>query len=270
MSNVYADEIIAKYKNGNINRTQIDASLKANSLFDASPKNFETFPSETKKQILEGYALANYISDLIKADSSAKIDELALDAYVSEMKEDAKRRLYILAKIKNSISDSEIKTAYDTFAKQFAEKTEYNLSQVIIEDEKNAKEAKKSLDKGEKFEKVYEKFASEMAKSASKDGKIGKVLSGDMQAEVDEELKKTEKGKFTSPIKTDFGWQIFLVEDKKQATPPSIDEVKEGVRLELESKKMRDMIEGWKKDADIQITLPVTGPEMGSAAPNAQ
>jgi peptidyl-prolyl cis-trans isomerase C len=57
-------------------------------------------------------------------------------------------------------------------------------------------------------------------------------------------VAKMEKGKYTEqPVQTSFGWHVILLEDSRDATPPSLDELKPQIQQMLQSRMVNDYLE---------------------------
>jgi len=65
---------------------------------------------------------------------------------------------------------------------------------------------------------------------------------------------KLDKGKYTEqPVQTQFGWHVILLEDTRDATPPSLDELKPQIAQMLQSKVVNDYLEKLKSGAKIEV-----------------
>jgi peptidyl-prolyl cis-trans isomerase C len=71
-------------------------------------------------------------------------------------------------------------------------------------------------------------------------------------------VAKLEKGKYTKePVKTQFGYHVILREDSRAQTPPPFDAVKEQIKPILERKKVQAMVENMRKQAKVEIFVPL-------------
>lgn len=103
----------------------------------------------------------------------------------------------------------------------------WKLSHILfkVEDEAKARETYEELKKAspDKLEETFVKFARERSTdtaAAAQNGDLGWVTE---KTEFDktflEAAMKLEKGQFTEPVKTQFGWHIILATDKDPARP---------------------------------------------------
>ena len=126
---------------------------------------------------------------------------------------------------KNPIPDAELKKEYDAIKAQMGDK-EYKVKHILVEKEDEAKDVIAQLQKGAKFD--------ELAKARSKDpgskdrgGDLDWNAPGGFVKPFSDAMIATPKGKFTAtPVQTQFGYHVILVEDIRDAKVPSFDEVK--------------------------------------------
>ncbi len=157
----------------------------------------------------------------------------------------------------NPVTEAEIKAEYDS--KVAAEKgTEYKASHILVKTEEEAKKLIAELDKGADFAKLANKNSLD-AKESQNGGDLGWFSAGQMVAPFSEAVAALEKGKYSKePVKTQFGYHVILKEDSRPLTPPSLDTVKEQLTPFLQRKKVQGMIEALRKQAKVEILVPLT------------
>lgn len=168
----------------------------------------------------------------------------------------------------NPVTDAEIKAEYDS--KVAAEKgTEYKASHILVKTEAEAKKLIAELDKGADFAKLANKNSLD-AKESQNGGDLGWFSAAQMVAPFSEAVAALEKGKYTKePVKTQFGYHVILKEDSRALTPPPLEAVKDQLMPFLQRKKVQEMIETLRKQAKVEILVPLTDekPKTEAAAP---
>ena len=157
----------------------------------------------------------------------------------------------------NPVTDAEIKAEYDS--KVAGENgTEYKARHILVKTEEEAKKLIAELDKGGDFAKLANKNSLD-AKESQNGGDLGWFVAGQMVAPFSEAVVKLEKGKYTkTPVKTQFGYHVILREDSRAQTPPPIEAVKEQLMPFLQRKKVQAMVDGLRKQAKVEILVPLT------------
>ncbi len=168
----------------------------------------------------------------------------------------------------NPVTDAEIKAEYDS--KVGADKgTEYKARHILVKTEKEAKDIIAELDKGADFAKLANKHSMD-AKESQNGGDLGWFAPGQMVAPFSEAVAKLEKGKYTkAPVQTQFGWHVILSEDSRAQTPPPLDAVKEQLKPFLQRKKIQTMLESLRKQAKVEILVPLVDEKPQTEAPAA-
>ena len=114
---------------------------------------------------------------------------------------------------KAAVTDEAMRKVYDEAVKQMASEKEVRARHILVETEDEAKAILAELKKGADF--------AELAKEKSKDpgaaegGDLGYFTKDQMVPEFAEVAFKLEKGQMSDPVKTQFGWHIIKVEDKR-------------------------------------------------------
>ena len=164
----------------------------------------------------------------------------------------------------NIIASSMIDRSSDRFAVSEADmKKEYKARKgelggnelkarhILLVDEKSAKEIIAKLNKGGDFATLAGKHST--GPSAVNGGDLGWFKSDQMVKEFSDAASKLKKGSYTkTPVKTQFGWHVILLEDKRSVEAPTYDAVKEQIRAGLQGKMIEKYISGLRSKAEIK------------------
>ena len=104
---------------------------------------------------------------------------------------------------------------------------------------------------GEDFAKV----AGELSKdpgSKTDGGDLGFFTKDRMVEPFAEAAFKLEPGQISDPVKSQFGWHVIKVEEKRTKPAPSFEETKDQVESYLGRKAQQDLIMSLRKDAKIE------------------
>ncbi|MSP27105.1 MAG: peptidylprolyl isomerase [Methylococcales bacterium] len=168
----------------------------------------------------------------------------------------------------NPVTDAELKAEYDSKVGG-TNATEYKASHILVKEEAEAKKLIAELDKGAKFADVANKNSLD-AKESQNGGELGWFAAGQMVEPFSEAVAKLEKGKYSKePVKTQFGYHIIFREDSRAQTPPPFDAVKEQLKPLLERKKVQKMVEDMRKQAKVEILVPLVDEKPKAATDKA-
>lgn len=150
------------------------------------------------------------------------------------------------------VTEEEIKAYYEANADSLVQKEEVNARHILVmtnEDDSEAqkKEARKKIDEiykkakaGEDFAKLAETYSE--GPSASNGGALGWFGRGAMVPEFEEAAFATPKGEVSEPVKTQFGWHIIYVEDRKEPENKSLEDVRDEIAQIIAEEKASEVI----------------------------
>ncbi len=210
---------------------------------------------------VEGKARDAYILDFL-IDEQLVVQKAQAEK-LSETPEFAKRLAYLrdkalmetlLGKVaKEAATDAAIKQTYDEAAKNQKPDTEYHAHHILVPTEDEAKVAEKRIKGGEDFKKV----AGELSKDpGSKDGDLGWFTKDRMVPEFGEAVAKMEPGQVSDPVKSQFGWHIIKLDEKRAKTFPPLDQVRDQVARYVVQKAQSDLVSKLREGAKIERTEP--------------
>ncbi len=147
------------------------------------------------------------------------------------------------------VSEEIIKKEYENIRLALGDK-EYKARHVLVEKEDEAKAIIAKLDKGDRFEDM----AKESKDPGSKDrgGDLGWSTPASYVKPFGDAMVKLEKGKYTTtPIKSDFGWHVILLDDTRELKAPTLEEVKPQLAQRLQQQIVDNHIMDLRKKAKI-------------------
>jgi peptidyl-prolyl cis-trans isomerase C len=157
-----------------------------------------------------------------------------------------------LAKVtKEGVTEAAEKQVYDDAAKAQKPEEEIHALHILVPTEDEAKKVEERLKKGEEFGKL----ADELSKDpGSKGGDLGWFTKDRMVPEFAEVAFKTKPGDVSDPVKTQFGWHVIKVLDKRQKPFPPFSEVKTQVERFVQQKVQSEAIMKLRDGAKITRT----------------
>jgi len=152
---------------------------------------------------------------------------------------------------KHPISDADLKAEYDRQITLIGDSQEYNLKQIIVSSEADAKAIIASLKRGESFERLARDKSLDASKQQG--GDLGWVLGKQIIPEIANVLANMSKGSLTSaPVQTNLGWHVIKLEDSRPFKAPSFEESKNRVAQTLLQAKRLELLAKLREGAKIQ------------------
>src|SRR5262245_18328993 len=198
--------------------------------------------------------LIAYLTDIILVTHASEKKKLADNA-------DFKRRLDLLRnkllmgfglldEAKSALTDQAMREVYEEAKKSMAGQEEVRARHILVETEEEAKAILEQLKAGADF--------ATLAKEKSKDpgaadgGDLGYFVKDQMVPEFAEVAFKMYPGQLSNPVKTQFGWHIIKVEDKRTKPIPEFEKVKDQIEAFLMRKAQTEFVSKLRQTAKIE------------------
>ena len=163
---------------------------------------------------------------------------------------------------KDALTDAAMHKVYDEAIKQVGDEKEVHGRHILVRaaagDEKAGKEAEdkikaviERLKKGEDFNKIAGEVSEDPSGKAN-GGDLGYFSKEQMVPEFSDTAFKLEKGQISEPVKTEFGWHVIKVEDKRAKAPPKFEEIKPQIERYVVGKAQSELVMSLRKDAKIE------------------
>ena len=151
---------------------------------------------------------------------------------------------------KAATTDEAMKKVYDEAAKQIEGEQEVHARHILVETEDEAKAIEAELKKGADF--------AELAKKKSKDpgaadgGDLGFFTKDQMVPEFSTVAFALEPGKISDPVKSQFGWHVIKVEEKRSRKAPDFDQVKAQIETYVTRKAQAEYVAKLRESAKVE------------------
>jgi len=238
-----------------VNGTAITQQDVDKELMAATQGRFNQVPaekqSEFRKQVLEQLVAM----ELIFGDAKSK-GILETKEFKDKYQEIAKRiekeiatqvwQKQELDKIK--LTEKELKDYYDANKEEFVENQSVNARHILVKEEAEAKKVIAEL-KPLKGDALKNKFieiakAKSTCSSAANGGDLGYFAEGQMVPEFNEKAFSMKPKEMTmEPVKTQFGYHVIYIEDRKAKTTKNFSEVKSFIEQRLKMEKFKTFMQ---------------------------
>lgn len=149
----------------------------------------------------------------------------------------------------NKVTEEEIKDFYDANKDRLIK---YSLSQIMADNEEDAKKLYDKLEAGEDFAELAKNESSDTY-SAANGGNMGEVQASTMPEEFLNAVSATEIGSYSKVFKSDMGYHIVKVDDKKD----QLEDLKTEIEQTLKSQKFIEYMKDLRANADVKkMDLP--------------
>src|SRR5580693_5457553 len=151
---------------------------------------------------------------------------------------------------KAATTDDAMKKVYEEASKQITGEQEVHARHILVETEDQAKAVEDELKKGADFAELAKKKSKDPG--ASDGGDLGFFTKDQMVPEFSAVAFALEPGKISDPVKSQFGWHIIKVEEKRDRKPPDFAQVKAQIETYVTRKAQADYVAKLRETAKVE------------------
>ena len=237
------DSGVAAVVNGDkITKSQVEGFMKANNV-----------KSEDEPKVYP--VVVNQIIDEKLLQEAAKQSNVEnspeFQQRLAAAKEALVKQVYLENYLKDKVNDKAVKAEYEKLKKDNKGKEEIHARHILVKTEEEAKKVIADLDSGAKFEDLAKERSSDP--SAKSGGDIGYFAKGELVPAFSDAAFKLKPGTYTKePVKSQFGWHVIMVEDKRERVIPEQKVIEDRLRNGLAQEAVKKLIQSLSAKADIK------------------
>ncbi|MGH6960830.1 MAG: peptidylprolyl isomerase [Dongiaceae bacterium] len=221
----------------------------------------QTLPAEYQSKIDAIFpALIDRLVDLTLLTEEGRKQNLQDDAEVKarieQITNQVIQEVVIRRHLAQAMTADAIKARYEKFVAEQPAQTEIRASHILVATEEEAKEIIKQLAGGADFAALSkEKSTDPSAKQNG--GDLGYFTGGDMVPEFSQAAFAMEKGESSkAPVKTQFGWHVIKVADKRPKAAPTLEETRSHIEKLLSGELLTAYLTSLRSTAQVQKFNP--------------
>jgi peptidyl-prolyl cis-trans isomerase SurA len=210
-------------------------------------------------------------------------ENLTMEAYRRQLRRQLEKQKLLNTKVRGQVKvgDDDLKAEYERTYVQVTGEQEVHARHILLQLKRDASAAEDSalrqraqeitqrLRAGADFAKLARELSD--GPSASQGGDLGYFRRGVMVAEFEKVAFSLPIGAVSDPVRTQFGWHVIQVIDRRKAPPPPFDTVKEELRQKLQrdqaDRLTQDYLASLRKDAAIDIKIDSLKPQGPAPSP---
>jgi peptidyl-prolyl cis-trans isomerase C len=223
-------------------------------LYQGLPQQFRQLP----RQILYAQLLDRLVQRKLAARAARQAglnDDVEVKRRMAFLGDSVLQERFLLLRIKATLTDARLRAAYEKMTAGLPAGEEVRASHILMKTEEAAKAVIAELAAGADFAATAK--ARSTGPSASNGGDLGFFGKDQMVKEFAAAAFALETGAITqTPVKTQFGWHVIKLEERRQAPPPSFEESLDKLR-DAEARLVVDELNmTLRENADIKLFNP--------------
>jgi peptidyl-prolyl cis-trans isomerase C len=179
-------------------------------------------------------------------------DEAAFKKRMSFIEEQVMQEFWVQREIAKRVTPEKMRERYLEKVKAAPPDEEVKARHILVSTEDEAKAVIAELKKGTAFEKLARDKSTDKA-SGAEGGDLGWFKKSDMVPEFATAAFNMKKGELSdAPIKTQFGWHIIQLDDRRAAAPPSFEEASEQLREDMTRETVQALLAQLRSTAKVE------------------
>ncbi|MCY4189921.1 MAG: peptidylprolyl isomerase [Rhodospirillaceae bacterium] len=157
---------------------------------------------------------------------------------------------YLKNHVDRMVTEDQLKEAYHEYLKKFRGDEEVKARHILLKTKKESMTVIDALEKGAEFANLAREKS--IGPSKTNGGDLGWFDKKQMVKPFADAAFALKKGEFSKmPVKTQFGWHVILLEDRRRKAPPKYAAMKSRLKDQLGSKLAEQEIERLRVEARI-------------------
>jgi len=254
------DKVLATYNNGKVTVADImlQYATALNSQEATKDKDFMALAPAVQENLIMTYIKMKLL------DSEAEHSNVMSSKKFQEQRANVEKQLlqqaYLDNLIESNVTEKMKKDEYHAFVEALKGKEEIQVSHILVEKEETAKKIAADLKKGKKFSELAKEFSMDPG-SKNQGGEIGYITQGQLVPEFEEVAFGLKMNTISAPVKTQFGWHVITVTDKRPVKIPSQDELMPMIVNKLSRELVEKYFDKLYQKADVKFLIPIESKE---------
>ena len=216
----------------------------------------DRLPADLRQQPMENY-FDRLVDDIIDARLAAAAGDqagLTEDPEILRQMSIAAQRVlaeaWISEEIRKRVTDAEIKVAYDTYVADTVSRAEVKARHILVTEKQTAEDIINQLKGGANFIALAKEKST--GPSGPNGGDLGYFGRGAMVPAFETAAFDLDIGQHSqTPVQTQFGWHVILLEDKRIAEPPSYAALQPQLQQNLINQNLARLLDGLRQNASF-------------------
>ncbi len=199
------------------------------------------------------------------AGRKADLDEDAeVQAIMADLEARVIRQIYLQRTIDARVTPAKLEEAYAAYLEENPPEPEVVARHILVEDEEAAKGLIVELDGGADFAELAKEHST--GPSGVNGGELPPFVQGDMVPEFGEAAFAMEAGTYSKePVKTQFGYHIILLEERRMTEPPSLESLEAQLRETASQQVVEELYAELRESAEVEVLFGQPSPEAETA-----
>lgn len=154
-----------------------------------------------------------------------------------------------------TVEEEEVAAHYQEHREDFDRPEQVRARQIVLSTEAEGQRILGLLRQGEPFAEMARQHS--LSPDGEQGGDLGFFARGEMPPEFDAVVFSLPVGRLSDLVKSEYGYHIFLVEERRKAMRLGLDSVQDEIRAELRAEKEDQAYQEWLRKLRVQAAIEV-------------
>jgi peptidyl-prolyl cis-trans isomerase C len=257
------DPVVAKVNGKSVHLSELEIAQQS------LPQQYRNMPLQA---VFPALLDRTVDSKLVVQESKKKKlnDDPAFKNRLAFVEEQVLQDFWIQREIALQVTIEALKKRYEERLKSMPAEEEVHAQHILVATEDEAKALIAEIKKGAAFDKLAKEKSTDKA-SGAEGGDLGWFKKSDMVKEFADAAFNLKKGELTeAPVKTQFGYHVIKVEDRRKAPPPAFEEMADQLKEEMAREAVTAQLDQLRSGAKIEkFAMDGAKPDAPAAKPAA-
>jgi peptidyl-prolyl cis-trans isomerase C len=211
-------------------------------------------PESQRLQTLIGFIANRELASEAAVKAGLKDDDPQVQKLMAFYRKKVLQDVYISRLLVERVSEEKVRAFYDKEIANQPVPEEVRARHILIASEAEAKDVLARLDKGEDFIALAKDVST--GPSGKDGGDLGYFGPGRMVPEFNDVVFQLKKGQISEPVKTQFGWHIIKVEDRRTPPAPKFEDIEQQIASQLMNQAQTEIYSELRETANIRFAEP--------------
>jgi peptidyl-prolyl cis-trans isomerase C len=258
-----SDPVVARVDGTPIHLSELEEAVRG------LPEQFRAMPP----QVLYPVMLDQLITQRVLANAARKLnlqDMPEVRARIRRAEEEALQQALLAREIGPLLTEQALRARYEQDIVSKPQEAEVRARHILVQTETEARQAITALQGGADFATLARERSR--GPGAAEGGDLGFFKREEMPEAFAAAAFALEPGQFTTmPVRTQFGWHVIKLEERREEPRPSFEQAEEGLRRAIIEEAATRVVERLRAEASVERFAldgaPIAAPPLAPATP---
>ena len=258
-----SDPVVARVDGTPIHLSELEEAVRG------LPEQFRAMPP----QVLYPVMLDQLITQRVLVNAARKLnlqDTPEVRARIRRAEEEALQQALLAREIGPLLTEQALRARYEQDIVSKPQEAEVRARHILVQTETEARQAITALQGGADFATLARERSR--GPGAAEGGDLGFFKREEMPEAFAAAAFALEPGQFTTtPVRTQFGWHVIKLEERREEPRPSFEQAEEGLRRAIIEEAATRVVERLRAEASVERFAlegaPIAAPPLAPATP---